>query len=164
MPEDTNRYCLSCTSQSEDDTLQLAERLASVLLPGDILCLSGDLGAGKTTFTRGLVRGIGSPAPVSSPTFTLLHEYAGGRLPVYHADAYRLTGTADALGTGIEEYIQRGDGVLIVEWWERIAELLPEERLEITLAEGEDLEHRKVTLQGRGSRWKVLEGLKDAKC
>lgn len=141
---------------NEDETRQFAERLAGFLRPGDALCLTGDLGAGKTTFTRYLTAALGSPSPVSSPTFTLIHEYDGGRLPIYHADAYRLRGPEDAEGTGLEEYLMRGDGVLVVEWPERIAGILPPERLEIGLIEandGEPGEARRVTLTPHGSRW-----------
>jgi tRNA threonylcarbamoyladenosine biosynthesis protein TsaE len=140
------------TIQNSEDTERIGERLAVFLRPGDLLCLTGDLGAGKTTLARGIVRGLKSPALVSSPTFTLIHEYTGGRFPVYHADAYRLLGAEDAIGTGLEDYILRGDGVLLLEWWERIAELLPDERLEIRFLET-DNDTRKITLIPHGERW-----------
>jgi tRNA threonylcarbamoyladenosine biosynthesis protein TsaE len=149
MPE---RAAVTVTVSSEEETLTLAGRLAVLLRPGDVLCLHGDLGAGKTTFTRGLVRALGSPAPVSSPTFTLIHEYAGGRLPVVHADAYRLSGAAEAEDAGLGEYIERGDAVLVIEWPERIADLLPPDRIDVTLADrGGD--SRAITLSAQGGRW-----------
>lgn len=106
-------------SRSEADTQRIARDLAARLQPGAVLLLSGDLGAGKTAFVRGLASGLGiNPGEVSSPTFTLLHEYRGGRLVLHHADLYRLTGAApDDLGleeAGVE-------GVLAVEWPERLS-------------------------------------------
>jgi tRNA threonylcarbamoyladenosine biosynthesis protein TsaE len=155
---------MDVATETAEETEATAARLAALLRAGDLLCLSGDLGAGKTTFTRGLARGLGSPALVSSPTFTLIHEYGGGRLPVYHADAYRLTGGADAVFTGLEEYLDRGDGVLVVEWWERIADILPAERLEIELTETGD-EGRQITFTPQGNRWQEFAAeWEDASC
>jgi tRNA threonylcarbamoyladenosine biosynthesis protein TsaE len=139
------------------ETEALGAHLASLLKPGDVVCLHGDLGAGKTTLTRGIVRGLGSPALVSSPTFTLIHEYGGGRLPVYHADAYRLTGENDAQSTGIIEYLERMDGIVIVEWPQRIADILGKERLDIRLSDmGDDENERTVTFTPHGSRWRTF--------
>jgi tRNA threonylcarbamoyladenosine biosynthesis protein TsaE len=141
----------------EQETRQLAERLATFLLPGDTLCLKGDLGAGKTTFTRYLTAALGATSPVSSPTFTLIHEYQGGRLPIYHVDAYRLRGADDAVGTGIEDYFFRNDGVVMLEWSERIVEILPLNRLELALEEiNPPGESRRITITARGSRWLAL--------
>lgn len=137
---------------SPEETECLAARLAFFLRAGDVICLRGDLGMGKTTWTRGLVRGLGSPAPVSSPTFTLLHEYMGGRLPAYHADAYRLRGPDDAQNTGLDDYLSRADGVIVIEWPERIESVLPEERLDILLEETGD-DSRRLTLRLQGPRW-----------
>jgi tRNA threonylcarbamoyladenosine biosynthesis protein TsaE len=134
-----------------EETEAVAERLAAVLIAGDVLTLSGDLGAGKTTFTRGLARGLGSRARVSSPTFTLIHEYAGGRLPVYHVDAYRLRGAEDALSAGLEDYLDRGDGVVVIEWPENVARLLPPDRLSVTLTEEGDV--RRIAFAPHGDRW-----------
>ena len=106
-------------AQSEEDTLTIARELAATLKAGDVLLLAGDLGAGKTTFVRGLAEGLGiDPADVSSPTFTLVHEYRGGRLTLYHADLYRLDRTAtDDLGL---EEVGVKDGVLAIEWPDRL--------------------------------------------
>lgn len=105
-------------THSEEETAAVARELAQTLRPGDVVLLSGDLGAGKTAFVRGLASGLGlDPDEVSSPTFTLVHEYRGGRLPLYHADLYRLERAAtDDLG--LEQ--MGGDGVLAIEWPDRL--------------------------------------------
>jgi tRNA threonylcarbamoyladenosine biosynthesis protein TsaE len=111
-------------TQSEEETQALASSIAAGLVPGNVLLLSGDLGAGKTAFVRGLASGLGiDPGEVSSPTFTLVHEYRGGRLPLYHADLYRLarTGTEDL---GLEE-LAVAKGILAIEWPERLARTIP---------------------------------------
>jgi len=115
-------------TRSEQETEALARELAGTLQAGDVVLLSGDLGAGKTTFVRGLAQGLGiDPEDVSSPTFTLLHEYRGGGLTLYHADLYRLDQTAtDDLG--LEETGVR-DGVLAIEWPDRLSHELPRARL-----------------------------------
>ena len=115
---------------SRDETLLLGERLGFLLVAGDVLCLTGELGAGKTVFAKGVGRGLGVRDVVTSPTFTLINEYQG-RLPFYHIDAYRLTGEADMAGLGYEEYFY-GSGVTLVEWAGRVAAALPEDRLDIT--------------------------------
>src|SRR5687767_14095543 len=114
----------SVTTHSEEETAALACDLAAQLQPGDVVLLSGNLGAGKTAFVRGLASGLGiAPADVSSPTFTLVHEYKGGRLTLYHADLYRLERTAtDDLGL---EEIGVADGVLAIEWPDRLTHAMP---------------------------------------
>lgn len=114
---------MTCLTHSEEDTQEVARQLAATLAPGDIVTLSGPLGAGKTEFVRGLAAGLGiDPDEVSSPTFTLIHEYRGGRLPLYHADLYRLDKAAtDDLGL---EEMGASDGVLAVEWPERLTHAL----------------------------------------
>jgi len=111
-------------SSSEAGTADLAQGLAVTLVPGDVVLLSGGLGAGKTAFVRGLARGIGiDPTEVSSPTFTLVHEYRGGRLVLYHIDLYRL-GEAAVEDLGLEE-MGASDGVLAIEWSERLSHPMP---------------------------------------
>jgi tRNA threonylcarbamoyladenosine biosynthesis protein TsaE len=115
---------LDTITTSEENTRAVARSLARVLAPGDVLLLSGDLGAGKTVFVRGLADGLGvDPAEVSSPTFALVHEYRGGRLPFFHADLYRLERTA-AEDIGLEEMGAEG-GVLALEWPERLSHDFP---------------------------------------
>jgi tRNA threonylcarbamoyladenosine biosynthesis protein TsaE len=127
-------------TKSEPETVSVARDLAATLSPGDVLLLSGDLGAGKTAFVRGLAEGLGiDPEDVSSPTFTLVHEYGGGRLMLYHADLYRLERAAtDDLGL---EELNRG--VLAIEWPDRLTHLLPGARkISIEILDGE---RRRIT-------------------
>ncbi|HEY5345761.1 MAG TPA: tRNA (adenosine(37)-N6)-threonylcarbamoyltransferase complex ATPase subunit type 1 TsaE [Verrucomicrobiae bacterium] len=107
-------------SHSPPDTEALGERFGRAAKRGQIIALSGDLGAGKTQFVRGLARGLGIPARVHSPTFTLVNEYVGGRLKLFHLDLYRLETPAQIVSAGIEEFLQP-DGVSVIEWAERIA-------------------------------------------
>lgn len=102
-------------THSEQETEALAQSLAQELKAGDVLALDGDLGAGKTAFTRGLARGLGYPGRVQSPTFTVVNEYEGGRLPLFHFDLYRLTSPDELFDIGWEDYLDRG-GVCCVEW------------------------------------------------
>jgi tRNA threonylcarbamoyladenosine biosynthesis protein TsaE len=123
------------TTRSEEETQAVARALAADLAPGQVLLLSGNLGAGKTAFVRGLAEGLGiDPAEVSSPTFTLVHEYRGGRLTLYHVDLYRLDRTAtDDLGL---EELGVGDGVLAIEWPDRLSHELPgAARIEIEIVD-----------------------------
>lgn len=137
---------------SEIETMQLGERIASLLEEGAILTLEGDLGAGKTTFTKGLGKGLGIKRPINSPTFTIMKVYEGGRLPLYHIDAYRLEGLHQDLG--FEEYIY-GDGVCVIEWAAFVEELLPKERLALKL-EYADEGARKITLIPYGEKYECL--------
>lgn len=114
---------------SEDETKEIAEQLAPLLDRGDVLTLEGDLGAGKTTFTKGLAKGLGISRMVNSPTFTIIKEYEGN-IPLYHMDVYRLEDSNGDLG--FDEYFY-GDGVTVVEWAHFIQELLPDEYLKITI-------------------------------
>ena len=115
---------MTYTTHSEEETQQVARDLAAGLKAGDVLLLSGNLGAGKTTFVRGLAEGLGiDPREVSSPTFTIVHEYRGGRLTLYHADLYRLERTASE-DVGLEE-MGAADGVLAIEWPDRLTHDLP---------------------------------------
>ncbi|WP_009964939.1 tRNA (adenosine(37)-N6)-threonylcarbamoyltransferase complex ATPase subunit type 1 TsaE [Verrucomicrobium spinosum] len=110
---------------SVEETLHWGRELACTLKPGDVVALVGTLGAGKTHATKGIVAGLGSLANVSSPTFTLVHEYNDGRLPAFHFDFYRLDSAEEVLGVGWDD-ILAADGVVIVEWADRFPELLPE--------------------------------------
>jgi tRNA threonylcarbamoyladenosine biosynthesis protein TsaE len=104
--------------------LEFGGRLARELQQGDVIALSGELGTGKTALVKGIARGLGITVDVTSPTFTLIHEYGGGRLALFHVDLYRLDSVRQALAVGIEDYLN-GPGVTVIEWAERIAPLLP---------------------------------------
>jgi len=114
---------------TEEDTILIGEKLAQLLKPGDVLTLEGQLGAGKTTFTKGLAKGIGVKRHISSPTFTIIKEYEG-KLPFYHMDVYRLENSEEDIG--FDEYFN-GDGVTVVEWAQFIEDFLPSERLTIKI-------------------------------
>ena len=113
------------TSNSAVETEALGRELGSKLQAGVVLALQGELGAGKTQFTKGVVASLGSEAGVTSPTFTIVHEYGGGRLPIYHFDFFRLEDRERLLQLGLDDYLF-GDGVCIVEWADRFADLIPE--------------------------------------
>ncbi len=110
--------------RSVDETCDWGHTLAETLEEGDVLALVGNLGAGKTHAAKGLVAGLGSPAGVSSPTFTLVHEYEGGRLPVFHFDFYRMELPEEVLGVGWDDYLD-ARGVVIVEWADKFADIIP---------------------------------------
>lgn len=109
---------------SLSDTAALGGRIAAELRPGDVVALRGEMGAGKTCLTQAIVEALGSPAAVTSPTFTLVHEYGGGRLPVCHFDFHRLGSGAEALAIGWDDYLDSG-AVLIVEWADLFPDLIP---------------------------------------
>jgi tRNA threonylcarbamoyladenosine biosynthesis protein TsaE len=117
---------------SPEQTMALGERIGRTVVAGTVIALRGGLAAGKTTFTKGLARGLAVDEDVTSPTYTLISEYSG-RLPLYHMDAYRLSGTEDFLAIGAEEYLY-GDGVCVVEWSERVSDCLPPETVVIEIA------------------------------
>lgn len=137
-------------SHSEAETEALGERLGQSLQPGTVVAYRGDLGMGKTAFTRGLARGLGYTGRVTSPTFTIVNEYEG-RIPLFHFDMYRLA-DADALfDIGWEDYLDR-DGVCAVEWSERVEEALPEDTVWVTIARHPEQETwRIITIEGGGS-------------
>jgi tRNA threonylcarbamoyladenosine biosynthesis protein TsaE len=122
---------------SEEETIALGERLARDFSPGTVVLLIGNLGAGKTTLAKGIVQGLGAAPPdeVSSPTFTLIHEYGAGPA-VYHVDLYRLDDAAAVATLGLDELFEKR-AVVLIEWGERFPELMPQERVEIRLTAGE---------------------------
>ena len=136
---------MEIVSNSPAETEALGQRLAEKLNPGDIIAFTGDLGAGKTAFTRGLARGLGYAEPVTSPTYTIVNEYLGGRLPLFHFDMYRLRSSDDLWDIGWEDYLDRG-GVCAVEWSENVEDAL-EDALTVTIEKlGE--ESRRITIEG----------------
>lgn len=128
---DSEKYFVAET-HSECETEKLGCSFASKLEAGDVIALCGDLGAGKTRFVCGLARGLGFTGETSSPTFAIINEYIGGRLPLYHFDMYRISGWDDLETTGYFEYLEAG-GVLAVEWSENIAAALPEKYIKVTV-------------------------------
>lgn len=145
---------MTLRSGSPAETEALAAGLARYLAAGDVLCLHGELGTGKTCFVRGLARGLGVARPVTSPSFVLAHEYRG-RLPLYHLDLYRLRGPEEAFD--LEEYLHAGDGVVAVEWADRAEGMLPERRLDVVFSfADEDPEGRVLSFVARGERYALL--------
>lgn len=116
------------TTYSEKETIEIAQNFESEKFPNMIICLDGDLGSGKTVFTKGFAHALGIDENITSPTFNIIKEYTTGEMPLYHMDVYRLDGNSD--GIGIEEYFTKG-GVVIIEWADTIADILPDERLDI---------------------------------
>ncbi|WP_239255707.1 tRNA (adenosine(37)-N6)-threonylcarbamoyltransferase complex ATPase subunit type 1 TsaE [Listeria ilorinensis] len=137
-------------TRAEQETTAIAERIGRLLQAGDLILLEGDLGAGKTTFTKGLARGLDIEQMIKSPTFTIIREYKRGKLPLYHMDVYRL----EEMGgddLGFEEYLD-GDGVTVIEWAQFIADLLPEEFLKITIRRTGD-ESRELEFDAHGAHY-----------
>ena len=137
-------------SYSEKDTWELGFSLGEKAGTGQIFTLIGDLGVGKTVFTKGLARGLGITEPVNSPTFTILQVYEEGRLPFYHFDVYRIGDVEEMDEIGYEDYFY-GDGVCLIEWASMISELIPETAIQVTIKK--DLEHgfdyRTITVEER---------------
>ncbi len=137
------------------ETSEYARLLSSLLIPGDIILLNGDLGAGKTTFTKGLAAGLGITKNVKSPTFNLIKEYHDGRLPLFHMDLYRLEGIG-AGDLGLEEYFNR-DGVSVLEWSQFVTEDIPSDHLIINLEKDDKHDDwRKIELIARGPHYEQL--------
>ncbi len=132
-------------SNSPAETEAMGQQFAEEIGVGSILALNGDLGSGKTVFVKGLVAGLGSRADVTSPTFTILHEYRGGRLPVYHFDFFRLENRESIVRLGLDDYFF-GDGVSVIEWGDRFPELIPQ-RARWILFEIKSANERAITFQ-----------------
>jgi tRNA threonylcarbamoyladenosine biosynthesis protein TsaE len=131
-------------------TERAGRALAALLEPGDVIGLVGDLGAGKTALVQAIAAGLGAPG-ATSPTFTILNEYAGGRLPIVHADLYRIDRARDLEEIGLDDPIGRGDGVVLIEWVDRFPEVLPRDHLILTLAHSES-GGRTLSAAGAGPR------------
>ena len=136
-------------SNSPEETESIGQALAETLRPGTVIAFTGDLGAGKTAFVRGLARGLGITARVTSPTFTIVNEYEGGRLPLFHFDMYRLSSAQDLFDIGWDDFLQRG-GICAVEWSENVADAL-EDCLCVEIRRGESDTQRKITLRWEGN-------------
>lgn len=119
-------------SNSAEETRALGKRMGEEAQAGDVIALTGDLGVGKTVFTKGIAEGLGVKEPVSSPTFTILQEYRSGRVPLYHFDVYRIGDPEEMDEVGFDDYIY-GDGLCLIEWAELISDLMPEHYRQITI-------------------------------
>jgi tRNA threonylcarbamoyladenosine biosynthesis protein TsaE len=142
---------LTATS-SVDETRDLAAAVSVLAEPGDVVILSGDLGAGKTAFVQGFGRGLGVDERITSPTFTLVHVYESGRLPVHHLDVYRLDQLSEALDLGLAEMLDEG-GVVLIEWGDAITPVLPHDLLEVRLTFGPGDDDRVLAVRPIGPAW-----------
>lgn len=147
---------LDIISHSAEQTMRLGSRLGALLQAGDVVCLSGDMGAGKTVFTAGIGQGWGARNPITSPTYNLIHQHERARddLKLYHLDCYRLRDANDAETIGLDDILE-GAGVIVFEWPERIADALPKSRLWVELRVT-DLTRRNLIFSGQGARYKDL--------
>lgn len=146
---------LDLTIDTEEQMARLGERLGGMLERGDVLCLSGDLGAGKTTLTKSIAQGLGVEDYVTSPSYTIVNEYEG-RLPLYHFDVYRINDIEEMYELGYEDYFY-GTGVCVVEWAGMIIELLPEKRIWIEILRGDSAESRTLVITADEKLIKRLE-------
>ena len=135
------------TSNSPQETFALGKRLGEQAKPGEVYCLDGDLGVGKTIFTQGFAAGLGIDEPVNSPTFTIVQIYEEGRIPLYHLDVYRIGDISEMDEIGYEDYFY-GDGVCLIEWANLIEELLPERYVEIRIEKNleKGFDYREITV------------------
>ena len=133
-------------SHSVEETEAIGRRLGAVLRPGMVIACRGDLGAGKTAFTRGLAQGLGCEARVTSPTFTIVNEY-DGPVPLFHFDMYRLGSSDELFDIGWEDYLNRG-GVCAVEWSENVSDALEEDAISVEICRGESDNQRIITIEG----------------
>lgn len=145
---------MTVITKSPEQTELLGKKLAAFLRPGDVIAYYGDLGAGKTAFTRGLAAGLGIREAVTSPTYTIVNEYLSGRMPLFHFDMYRLSSSEELFDIGWEDYLARG-GVCAVEWSENVADALTD-AISITIEKNPaQLDWRKITIEG-GARFEAL--------
>ena len=151
-----NSNNLDLISHSAEQTRRVGERLAQLLQGGDVVCLQGDLGSGKTCLTQGIGRGLGVEGAITSPTFIIVNEYhlPGRTFKLFHVDLYRVQTVAEACATGLEEYLY-GNGICVVEWAERVKEILPAERLWVTLTYVDDTK-REICFEAHGERFEAL--------
>ena len=145
---------MTVITKSPEQTELLGKKLAAFLRPGDVIAYYGDLGAGKTAFTRGLAAGLGIREAVTSPTYTIVNEYLSGRMPLFHFDMYRLSSSEELFDIGWEDYLARG-GVCAVEWSENVTDALTD-AISITIEKDPaQLDWRKITIEG-GARFEAL--------
>ena len=136
------------------ETKEFGIRFGKLLKAGDVVCLNGDLGAGKTTLTKSIGIGLGVDDYITSPSFALINEYTG-RIPLYHFDVYRLDNVEELYDLGFDEYFY-GRGVSIIEWAEKIKILLPEERIVLDINQGIDISERRINITSYGNRYEDI--------
>ncbi|MBQ3512032.1 MAG: tRNA (adenosine(37)-N6)-threonylcarbamoyltransferase complex ATPase subunit type 1 TsaE [Bacilli bacterium] len=142
------------TTYSEEETIELAQNIESEKFPNMVICLRGDLGSGKTVFTKGFAQAMEINEEVTSPTFNIIKEYLSGDMPLFHMDVYRLDGQVDELG--IEEYFTK-KGVTIIEWADMIPDYLPEKRLDIKIKNSEEDENKRtITITPYGRKYEEI--------
>jgi len=140
------------TTRNESDTIELAQNFESEKFPNMIICLDGELGSGKTVFTKGIANALGIDESITSPTFNIIKEYNNGELPLYHMDLYRLNGNVE--GLGLDEYFNKG-GVVVIEWADTIKDHLPKERLDIVIRVIDE-NKRTLILRPHGKKYEDL--------
>ena len=142
------------TSRSVDDTVRIAQDIESEKFPNMVICLTGELGSGKTVFTKGFAHALQVEEEVTSPTFNIIKEYLSGEMPLFHMDVYRLEGSVEDLG--IEEYFTK-KGITIIEWADMIEDYLPDKRLDIKIrSSSEDEDKRIITITPHGKKYEDL--------
>jgi len=149
-----DEHTVDLVSHGADQTRRLGNRLGELMEGGEVICLTGELGTGKTCLAQGIGAGLGVVDRITSPTFTLINEYRGGRLTLYHVDLYRIVDAKAALAFGLDDYMY-GEGVCAIEWAERVREVWPEELLLVSLRHIDETK-RGVTLRAYGARYKRL--------
>ena len=135
-------------THSEKETFELGKRIANAAKPGTVILFYGDLGAGKTVMTKGIAAGLGITDMITSPTFTIMQEYDGGRMPLYHLDVYRIEDPDEMEEVGLDEYIY-GKGITVIEWAEQIEDILPKDAVKITIERGvTSPDEREICIEG----------------
>ena len=147
-----NPRTLEVETCSAEESRRLARAISPLLIPGDVLVLAGDLGAGKTTFVQGLAAGLGIPERIVSPTFILMKEYLGGRYPLMHLDVYRLGRVQEVIDLGYDDFLEPS-AVVAVEWGDMIEPLLPKDHLLVDIRHGEEPEDRTIACTPKGPGW-----------
>lgn len=140
--------------KEEKDTLELGKKIGNLIFDGALLCLNGDLGAGKTSITKGIALGVGISDDITSPTFTIVNEYSENNRLLYHFDVYRIGDSSEMYDIGFDEYME-SDGIKIIEWSDIIDDILPEERLDIRIKY--EIQGRTVQIDSSGDKYKKIE-------
>jgi tRNA threonylcarbamoyladenosine biosynthesis protein TsaE len=143
-------------TDSVEETMEIGRKLGELVESGTTICLTGDLGTGKTHFTKGFAKGLGITDNITSPTFTLINEYADGRLPFYHFDVYRVHDPEEILDIGYEEYVY-GKGVTLIEWADLIEAILPDAFIHVKIEKTDREDQRKITIRPHGKEYAFLK-------